>query len=283
MGLFGKKNPKILREIYHGTTRLRVIQNELWREKVGIIVNVTNQTLDHPEGDSKQIIITGSHQLVISCRNWVAQNGLVPVGDIAVTEAGKLKALYVIHISSPVFNTDLDNQEQVIKDLILKCLRKGEELRVNSISFPPFCLDHFGFPIEMVVPTMIDAVQEYLLTHTDNAYSEIRFVSQLKHVRHWFIDEFEKRWPDCIPVSKKELKKKVKKERLSATISGDIAKDIEKKYVRDKTPQRRKPEKKVIGITAGTEIELRETDFEEFKDAQKLGKSDVLINNNNNL
>lgn len=68
MGLFGNKNPKVLREFNHGTTRLRIIRNELSKEKVGAIVNCTNHTLDHPDGDSKLLIVSGSHQFLFACR-----------------------------------------------------------------------------------------------------------------------------------------------------------------------------------------------------------------------
>lgn len=183
-------------------------------------------------------------------------------GHIAVTEAGKLSAIHIIHVSSILYDKNAEEQERVINELVWKCLLKGEELGVNSISMPAFCIGHFKFPAELVVSTMLDSVQQYLLSHTETRYSEIRFASNEKAIYTLFVSEFEKKWPDSIPVSKTQKKKKNR--QLSSSLTMGLSSNH--KIERAVEKSRNSPAKLQKSRKTNTEIELKTgIDLEEIK------------------
>ncbi|CAG9335623.1 unnamed protein product [Blepharisma stoltei] len=246
-GLFGKKKPKVLREFTHGTTKLQIVRNSISKENVGAIVNITNATLDQPDGVAKEIISSGSHQMLLDCRKWVLDNGQLAPGHIAVTPGGKLAAIHIIHLSSPSYQRSLPGQDAALRELIWSCLAKGEELGINSIALPAFCIGSFGYPLDLVVPVMLNTVQQYLLSHEDTKYNLIRFTNQDKSIYEVFVSEFERRWPDSIPQSKKKAKKS---RQLASSLTPGmdrlVEREIERQRVSSPKPQKAKakPSKK---------------------------------------
>lgn len=238
--LFGKKSPKVLREFSQGNTKLQIVRNQISKENTGAIVNITNTTLDQPDGVAKEIISSGSHQMLLDCRRWVMENGQLAPGHLAVTSGGKLAAIHIIHLSSPTYQKSLPGQDSSIRELVWNCLVKGQELGINSISLPPFCTGSFGFPLDVVTTVMLDSVQQYLIANKDTKYNLIRFASNEKQVYEEFVSEFERRWPDSIPKSKKKVKRN---RQLASSLTPGLDRLVEREAERQR--QSPKPVKNV--------------------------------------
>jgi len=72
----------------------RIIKGDITKVKADVIVNAANTQLIHGGGVAKAIVIVAGEELEKESRT----SKLVPLGDFAVTTAGKLKAKKVIHI-----------------------------------------------------------------------------------------------------------------------------------------------------------------------------------------
>jgi len=71
---------------------------------------------------------------------------MVPIGDVAVTDAGKLKAKYLIHTVPPINRMDREEKrkEELLQCCVLNVLEKAKELGdVKTICIPALGLGMF--------------------------------------------------------------------------------------------------------------------------------------------
>jgi O-acetyl-ADP-ribose deacetylase (regulator of RNase III) len=87
--------------------------------------------------------------------------GPIEVGKAIVTTAGKLQSKYVIHAS--VMGQDLNTDDYKIQLAAQNCLKRAEELKVNSIAFQALGAGVGGFPKEKCAQIMIDEI----INHTN--------------------------------------------------------------------------------------------------------------------
>lgn len=86
--------------------------------------------------------------------------GPVPVGEAIVTNAGKLKAKYVIHAAG--MGLDFKTDENKIENATRNSLKRADELKIKSIAFPSIGTGVGGFPPEKTAEIMLNAVKEHL-------------------------------------------------------------------------------------------------------------------------
>jgi O-acetyl-ADP-ribose deacetylase (regulator of RNase III) len=85
--------------------------------------------------------------------------GPVPVGEVVVTKAGRLKAKYVIHAA--VMGQDLRTSAAAIKKATENSLSRADELGCKSIAFPALGTGVGGFPLDECARLMINAARDY--------------------------------------------------------------------------------------------------------------------------
>ncbi|WP_054856625.1 ADP-ribose-binding protein [Vulcanisaeta sp. JCM 16159] len=120
------------------------------------IVNAANSYLEHGGGVAGAIVRRGGWVIQEESREWVRKHGPVPVGGVAVTGAGKLKAKYVIHAVGPRCGVE---PIEKLDDAVTNSLRKAEELRLTSIAFPAISTGIFGCPYEDAARIMAQAIK----------------------------------------------------------------------------------------------------------------------------
>ncbi len=125
--------------------------------EVDAIVNAANQYLEHGGGVAAAIVRKGGHVIQEESREWVRRYGPVPVGGVAVTSAGSLKARYVIHAVGPRCGIDpIERLREAVKNALLK----AEELSCKSIAFPAISTGAFGCPYDKAAYEMAIAFKE---------------------------------------------------------------------------------------------------------------------------
>jgi O-acetyl-ADP-ribose deacetylase (regulator of RNase III) len=90
--------------------------------------------------------------------------GPVDIGKVVVTQAGRLKARYVIHAA--VMGQDLRTSADAIKRATENSLGRAEELGCKSIVFPALGTGVGGFPLAECASIMIKVVRNYAKAHT---------------------------------------------------------------------------------------------------------------------
>ncbi|WP_054841739.1 ADP-ribose-binding protein [Vulcanisaeta distributa] len=124
------------------------------------IVNAANSYLEHGGGVAGAIVRKGGWVIQEESREWVRKYGPVPVGGVAVTGAGKLKAKYVIHAVGPRCGVE---PIEKLDDAVTNSLRKAEELGLASIAFPAISTGIFGCPYEDAARIMARAIKREAL------------------------------------------------------------------------------------------------------------------------
>lgn len=141
-----------------GRRILRIKKKDLTEEEVDAIVNAANSYLQHGGGVAGAIVHKGG-KIIQEESNKI---GYVPVGSVAVTSAGSLKAKYVIHAVGPRWGEG--NEDEKLRSAVYNSLRKAQELGLRSISLPAISSGIFGFPkkrcVEIIVKTIIEFFKE---------------------------------------------------------------------------------------------------------------------------
>ena len=141
---------------------LKAIVADITTLKVDAIVNAANSRLQHGGGVAGAIVRKGG---------WIIQEesnkiGYVPVGEAAITTAGKLKTKYVIHAVGPVWRDGNENEDEKLKNATLNSLKLADRNNLRSIAFPAISAGIFGFPIDRCAKIMLSTTIEYLNEET---------------------------------------------------------------------------------------------------------------------
>ncbi len=93
-------------------------------------------------------------------------NKLTPVNTTGavISEAGNLKAKYIIHAVGPKFQEpDLENK---LRETILNSLKLADEKRIAQLAFPPMGTGFYGVPLTVSADVTISAITEHLSNNT---------------------------------------------------------------------------------------------------------------------
>ena len=157
-------------EVKVGDKKVIIKQADITEEQVDAIVNAANPYLKHGGGVAGAIVRKGG-KIIQEESNKI---GYVPVGEVAVTTAGKLKAKYVIHAVGPRWGEG--DEEAKLRRAVRNALSKATELKLKSIAMPAISTGIFGYPKEEGTRVILDEVVNFL-THETTTVDEVRLVS----------------------------------------------------------------------------------------------------------
>ena len=82
------------------------------------------------------------------------------VGGAVITNAGNLKAKYVIHAVGPRMGEG--NEDEKLRNATLNSLKVADENKLTSMTFPAISTGIFGFPKDRCAEIMLGTVIDYL-------------------------------------------------------------------------------------------------------------------------
>ena len=167
-------------EVKVGGKKVIIKQSDITEEQVDAIVNAANPYLKHGGGVAGAIVRKGG-KIIQEESNKI---GYVPVGEVAVTTAGKLKAKYVIHAVGPRWGEG--DEEAKLRRAVRNALSKATELKLKSIAMPAISTGIFGYPKEEGTRVILDEVVNFL-THETTTVDEVRLVSIDKSTYELFL------------------------------------------------------------------------------------------------
>lgn len=142
-----------------GNVEVMLVDGDITELEADAIVNAANPYLEHGGGVALAIVRKGGYVIQEESREYVRRFGPVPVGGVAVTSAGSLKARYVIHAVGPVFGDPEGDLK--LASAIKSSLDKAEELGLSSIAFPAISTGVYGYPYERAARIMVDVIKNY--------------------------------------------------------------------------------------------------------------------------
>ncbi len=148
-----------------------VVKGDITRFPAEVIVNAANRYLEHGGGVAYAIAKAAAgdarEYIKISKEAMREQLGKSAIehGEVVVTPAMRLEKhgiRYVIHTVGPYCGGVWDeDRKEKLKKAILGALRKAEELGVRTIAFPAISAGIYGCPLEKVVRTFREVVEEF--------------------------------------------------------------------------------------------------------------------------
>lgn len=169
---------------------IRLVQGDITEQETDAIVNAANSYLQHGGGVAGAIVRKGGH-IIQEESNKI---GYVPVGEAAVTTAGKLPAKYVIHAVGPRWGEgDEDNK---LKRAILSSLKLASEKNLTSIAIPAISSGIFGFPKDRCAEILIRESAGYLKENPKTSLREINICLFDDETVKIFLKEFKKQLED---------------------------------------------------------------------------------------
>ncbi|WP_148883799.1 [protein ADP-ribosylglutamate] hydrolase [Thermococcus aciditolerans] len=148
-----------------------IVRGDITRFPAEVIVNAANRYLEHGGGVAYAIAKAAAgnarEYIRISKEAMREQLGKESIehGEVVVTPAMRLERhgiRYVIHTVGPYCGGVWDNdRREKLKKAILGALKKADELGVGSIAFPAISAGIYGCPLEEVVRTFKETVEEF--------------------------------------------------------------------------------------------------------------------------
>ncbi len=103
-------------------TRIHVVQGDITKLAVDVIVNAANPSLMGGGGVDGAIHRAAGPALLDACLKVRQQQGDCPTGHAVITLAGDLPAKAVVHTVGPVWRGGEQNEDQLLQDAYLNSL-----------------------------------------------------------------------------------------------------------------------------------------------------------------
>lgn len=86
--------------------------------------------------------------------------GSVPKGEAVVTQAGILKAEYIIHVNGPKFREE--DEKGKLERTVSAALSRAEEKGIKHLAFPPIGTGMYQVPLDLCANVMVDTISRHL-------------------------------------------------------------------------------------------------------------------------
>ena len=140
--------------------KIEVYQGDITQLKLDALVNAANNRLWMGGGVAGALKRAGGEEIEAEA----VKQGPIPIGQVVVTGAGRLKAKYIIHAA--VMGQDLKTDAEKIRQATRNSLVRGDELGIKSIAFPALGTGVGGFPLDECARVMLSQVRQYSAKET---------------------------------------------------------------------------------------------------------------------
>ncbi|HEY3645730.1 MAG TPA: O-acetyl-ADP-ribose deacetylase [Gammaproteobacteria bacterium] len=121
---------------------IEVIQGDITRLDVDVIVNAANESLLGGGGVDGAIHRAAGPELLEACRRL----GPCPTGEARITPGFGLKARWVVHTPGPVWHGGERGEPQLLASCYRNAFILAAEKRARSIAFPCISTGVYGYP-----------------------------------------------------------------------------------------------------------------------------------------
>jgi O-acetyl-ADP-ribose deacetylase (regulator of RNase III) len=173
---------------------IQVRDGDMTKETVDVIVNAANKQLDHASGLAGAIVKNGGEMIQIESDIYISENGPVPDGEIAITNAGELSCKKIIHAVGPTWHGGQEGEEFTLRQCVWKSLKATEQLGLHSISIPAISSGIFRFPKDLCAKILFDTALDFFKSSPSSSVNEIRFTNFDKTTVEFFSKEFVRRF-----------------------------------------------------------------------------------------
>jgi O-acetyl-ADP-ribose deacetylase (regulator of RNase III) len=142
--------------------KIRIIQGDITKIKVDVIVNAANSSLLGGGGVDGAIHRAGGPEILNDCRAIVARQGGCKTGEAVITTAGRLPAKHVIHTVGPVWNNGTREEDILLASCYRRSLELATRHHLKTIAFPNISTGIYRFPKDLAAKIAMDTIVQYL-------------------------------------------------------------------------------------------------------------------------
>jgi O-acetyl-ADP-ribose deacetylase (regulator of RNase III) len=150
--------------------QLLVVRGDIVDEEVDAVVNAANSGLMGGGGVDGAILRAGGPAQLDARRALRERIGSLPAGQAAATEAGAMKARWVIHVVGPV-HTSSEDRSHLLASCYREALRVADELGAATLAMPAVSAGIYGWPIHSAAEIAVSTVRA-----TTTRVEQVRFV-----------------------------------------------------------------------------------------------------------
>ncbi|MEJ2583227.1 MAG: macro domain-containing protein [Acidobacteriota bacterium] len=139
-----------------GNKVLRLVREDITEMDVGAFVFDITEDVKLGSGFGGAIQQRGG----IVIQKQLDEIGSCPTGEAVVTEAGALKADWIIHANGPKFREE--DEEGKLRKTVESALSRAEEKGVKRLAFPPIGTGLYQVPLDLCSRVMVDTISKHL-------------------------------------------------------------------------------------------------------------------------
>lgn len=143
---------------------IRILNTDITSLHVDAIVNAANTMLQGGGGVDGAIHRAAGPEFHDACKRVLRELGPCPNGEVRLTQAGNLKAQYVIHAVGPIWHGGKNDENNILASCYKKAFELSEKYNMQSIAFPNISTGVFGFPKKQAVNIVYKTIIEMLPT-----------------------------------------------------------------------------------------------------------------------
>lgn len=156
--------------------RLRLMRGDLATMDVDAVVNAANENLQHGGGLAAALVRAGGREVQDESDAWVRMHGPVPTGKAALTGAGELPALWIIHAVGPVWHGGAEGEERLLRSAVREALLLAREHRLDSVALPALSAGIFGYPKDECPRVILDEIARFYREEPEGGPVDVRVV-----------------------------------------------------------------------------------------------------------
>lgn len=139
---------------------LKIIQNDITKISVDIVVNAANTALKMGGGVCGAIFSAAGAKILQDECDTI---GKCNIGEAVITSAYRLTARYIIHTVGPIWHGGSFGESKLLHDCYTNSLNLALQHKCESIAFPLISSGIYGYPTEEALRIAISAIKEFLL------------------------------------------------------------------------------------------------------------------------
>ena len=150
--------------------RVQVVQGDITRQNVDVIVNAANESLLGGGGVDGAIHRAAGPQLLEECRKLDG----CQTGEAKITKGYNLPAQSIIHTVGPVWQGGQRHEDELLAKCYRSSLALAVQHSVRTIAFPAISTGVYAFPLGHATQIAVTEVKNFLTQNT--LIEQVRFV-----------------------------------------------------------------------------------------------------------
>jgi O-acetyl-ADP-ribose deacetylase len=141
---------------------LEVVQGDITKQDVDVVVNAANSSLLGGGGVDGAIHRAAGPDLVHACRLL----GGCKTGDAKITEGFRLPARWIVHTVGPVWRGGSNSEAELLASCYRRSLEEAVKVGARTIAFPSISTGIFGYPIHKATEVAVETILGFDLDHS---------------------------------------------------------------------------------------------------------------------